>query len=125
MLKMLILCIFASTFKQTFVMDITVQELKERIDEGQALIMIDVREPHEWAMDHLEGVKKISLGALPSQLPDLGDLKDKEVIMICRSGGRSGKATAFMQSQGFEHARNLAGGMLAWKAAIDPGFNVQ
>lgn len=106
-------------------MDINVQELKKRIDAGEALVMIDVREPHEWAMDHLEGVRKISLGTLPKQVADLADLKDKEVIMICRSGGRSGNATAFMKEQGFENARNLAGGMLAWKANVDPTFNVQ
>ncbi len=106
-------------------MDISVQELKKRLDAGESLIMIDVREPHEWEMDHLEGISKISLGVLPGELADMAEKKDQEIIMICRSGGRSGKATAFLKSKGFTQARNLAGGMLAWKANIDPTFNVQ
>ena len=125
LLKTAILCIFVSMFKQQLTMDITVQELKKRIDAGEAPIMIDVREAHEWAMDHLEGVEKISLGILPLKLSDLDAYKDQEIVMICRSGGRSGQATALMRSRGFEGVRNLTGGMLAWKAYIDPGFNVQ
>ena len=105
-------------------MDITVKELKERIDNGTAPVMIDVREPNEWERDHLEGVEKISLGVLPAKLPDLADLKGQEVVMICRSGGRSGRATAFLKQQGFDQVRNLQGGMLAWKAEIDPEFDV-
>ncbi|MEM7658511.1 MAG: rhodanese-like domain-containing protein [Bacteroidota bacterium] len=54
----------------------------------------------------------------------MAELKDKEVVMICRSGGRSGRATAFLKQQGFANARNLQGGMLAWKAEINPEFDV-
>ena len=105
-------------------MDITVNELKQRIDEGTAPVMIDVRNPDEWARQHLEGVEKISLGTIPAKLPDMTDWKDQEVVMICRSGGRSGRATAFLAQQGFSNVRNLTGGMLAWKAEIDPTFDV-
>ena len=106
-------------------MDITVQELKAKIDAGQTPLMIDVREPHEWDMDHLEGVRKISLGILPVQLPGLDEFKDQEIVLICRSGARSARATGLLHSHGFDGARNLVGGMLAWKTYIDPGFNVQ
>ena len=106
-------------------MDITVQELKERIDAGTAPIMIDVRNPHEWDQQHLEGVEKISLPSLPAKINDLADWKDKEVVMICRSGGRSGQATQFLAQQGFSNVRNLTGGMLAWRDNIDPSFDVQ
>lgn len=107
-------------------MDITVKELKERIDQGTAPVMIDVREPYEWENQHLPGVRKISLGTIPAFLPDLtSELKDQEVVMICRSGGRSGRATQFLANQGFSNVRNLQGGMLAWKAEIDPAFNVE
>ncbi|MEL6190473.1 MAG: rhodanese-like domain-containing protein [Bacteroidota bacterium] len=105
-------------------MDISVSELADRLDDGTAPVMIDVREPHEWEQQHLKGVQKISLGTLPAKLAELEDLKDKEVVMICRSGGRSGRATQFMQAQGFSKVRNLAGGMLAWKAEIDETFDV-
>ncbi len=106
-------------------MDINVIELKERIDQDNPPIMIDVREPHEWDMQHLPGVEKVSLGTIPAELDNLRQWKDQEVVLICRSGGRSGKATQFLKQQGFEKARNLTGGMLAWKEHVDPEFNVQ
>lgn len=87
--------------------------------------MIDVREPFEWDRQHLPGVKMISLGMLPQQLDEIADLKDREIVMICRSGRRSANAVAFLSQQGFQHVRNLEGGMLAWKAAIDPDFDVE
>lgn len=137
-LQMGILCISVLTYSLTFYiwsskqkpqlilfMDISVQELKERIDQGDAPIMIDVREPHEWEMQHLEGVQKISLGTLPYKIQDIEEIRDKEVVMICRSGGRSGRATQFLAQQGFTKVRNLTGGMLAWKANIDSDFNVE
>jgi rhodanese-related sulfurtransferase len=105
--------------------DISVQELKERLDQGKAPVMIDVREPFEWERQHLPGVKKISLGTLPSRLPELEALRSQEVVLICRSGGRSGRATEFLRNHGFAQVRNLTGGMLAWKAEIDPEFSVE
>jgi len=105
-------------------MDITVQELKERLDKGEELVLIDVREPYEWEVQHLDGVHKIALGSLPKSLDELQPLKDQEVVMICRSGNRSGRATQFLRQQGFDHARNLKGGMKAWKQHIDPDFEV-
>ncbi|WNJ18820.1 rhodanese-like domain-containing protein [Pontibacter sp. G13] len=104
--------------------DITSRELKERIDAGTAPVMIDVREPHEWDRQHLDGVKTISLSTIPAHLPELEALKGEEVVLICRSGGRSGQATQFLRSKGFSNARNLIGGMLGWKAEIDPEFDV-
>lgn len=106
-------------------MDITVQELKERIDKGESPLMIDVRESFEWDQQHLPGVKMISLGSLPHQLDEIADLKDREIVVICRSGGRSGNAAAYLRQNGFQHVRNLTGGLLAWKAKIDPEFDIE
>lgn len=108
-------------------MDITVKELKERLDAGDAPVMIDVREPHEWEVQHLPGVEKISLGMLgaPEVQEKLRSFGEAEVVFICRSGGRSGQATAFARQRlALVNARNLMGGMLAWKAEIDPSFDV-
>ena len=105
--------------------DISVRELQERIKKGEAPVMIDVREEFEWSMQHLPGVKKISLGNLPEKLDEIGELKGEEVVLICRSGGRSGRATDYLRQQGFSQARNLTGGMLAWKAQVDSAFNVE
>ena len=107
-------------------MDITVQELNDRIKTNDAPIMIDVREPHEWEAQHLDGVEKISLGRFgdPDVQMKLRGYGDKEVVFICRSGGRSGRATQFARQLGLSNARNLLGGMLGWKAEIDPDFDV-
>lgn len=105
-------------------MDISVIELNDRLKAGEKPIMIDVREQHEWDMQHLDNVIKISLGDLPGAVAQLAEHKDKEVIMICRSGGRSGNATNYLRSQGFSNVRNMNGGMLAWKTYVDNTFNV-
>ncbi len=106
-------------------MDITVQELKDRIDAGTAPLMIDVREDHEWNMQHLPGAKKITLGTIPANLSKLAELKEQELVMICRSGKRSGKACRYLQQMGFNQVRNLSGGMLAWRDYIDADFKVR
>lgn len=105
-------------------MDIFVQDLKERMDAGNTPIMIDVRNPHEWETQHLEGVRLISLNDIPTSLEELAPIKDEEIVLICRSGARSGQATQFLRTNGFNNVRNLVGGMMAWKAYIDPTFNV-
>ncbi len=105
--------------------DISVKELKDRIDQGTPPTMIDVREPFEWDIQHLPGVEKISMGDIPNKISDLNALKNQELVLICRSGGRSGRITEYLRRQGFSGARNLTGGMLAWKKEIDPSFDVE
>ncbi|WP_221390483.1 rhodanese-like domain-containing protein [Dyadobacter sp. NIV53] len=95
-------------------MDITVEELKERLDKGEDLNFYDVREEHEYEEDNL-GAILIPLAELPDHLAELEDLKDAEIIIHCRSGARSGKAVKFLESQGFTNARNVTGGILAFR----------
>lgn len=94
--------------------DITVEELKSRIDGGEQLHIIDVREPHEYEEFNI-GAQLIPLGTLPSKLAELESLKDQEIILHCRSGARSGNAKLYMEDSGFTKVRNLLGGMLAWR----------
>lgn len=94
--------------------DITVEELKARIDGGEQLHIIDVREPHEYEEFNI-GAQLIPLGTLPSKLTELESLKDQEIILHCRSGARSGNAKLYMEDSGFTKVRNLLGGMLAWR----------
>jgi rhodanese-related sulfurtransferase len=105
-------------------MDISVQELKERLDEGRAPKIIDVRETWEYENDHIDA-ENIPMGMVPEQLETLSAYKDQELVVCCRSGGRSGNIANFLRSAGFTQVRNLTGGMLAWKANIDPRFNVE
>ena len=95
-------------------MDITVEELKERLDKGEDLNFYDVREEHEYEEDNL-GAILIPLAELPDHLAELEELKDAEIIIHCRSGARSGKAVKFLESQGFTNARNVVGGILAYR----------
>jgi rhodanese-related sulfurtransferase len=94
-------------------MDITVLELKERIEAGEALHFIDVREEHEYEEFNL-GAMLIPLGDLADRLDEIEGWKAEEVIVHCRSGARSGRAKAFLEAEGFENVRNLLGGVLAW-----------
>lgn len=96
-------------------MDITVQELKERLDKGETLNLIDVREPHEYDADNL-GAKLIPLGDLPYQLDELDGLQDEEVIVHCRSGSRSAMAQQILEENGFNNVRNVIGGILAYRS---------
>jgi len=93
--------------------DITVEELKKRLDGGEKLNIIDVREPWEYEEFNIGG-KLVPLGELQGTIDDMDDLMDQEVIVHCRSGARSAAAKDFMVKQGFENVRNLLGGVLAW-----------
>ena len=99
-------------------MDITVQELKERMDKGEQLNLFDVREPHEFEEFNI-GARLIPLGEIPNQLDQLASLKNEEIIVHCRSGARSGNAKLFLMDNGFTIVRNVLGGMLAWRDAFE------
>ncbi|HAS42116.1 MAG TPA: NADH oxidase [Microscillaceae bacterium] len=95
-------------------MDIEVSELKERLDKGEKLHIIDVREEWENEEASIEGSTLVPLGDLPTRLDELENLKGEEVIVHCKSGGRSGRAKQYMTNQGFSNVRNLLGGMDAF-----------
>ena len=94
----------------------TVEELKARIDTGENLLLLDVREPHEHA-DFKIGGTLLPLGQVQiMQVDEIEDWKDKEVIVYCRSGNRSGQACMILEQLGFANVTNLTGGMLDWQA---------
>src|SRR3989442_13639600 len=95
--------------------NITVEEVKQRLDAGEQLHLLDVREPHENAEFNIGGTL-FPLGKIQSmQTEDIEDLKNEEVICYCRSGNRSGMAAMMLEQFGFTNTKNLVGGMLAWK----------
>lgn len=94
--------------------DITVHELKQRIDAQEKLNIIDVREEHEFDVFNI-GATLIPLGELPDRLDEIEQFKDEELIIHCRSGARSGRAKDFLEMQGFTKVRNLLGGMIEWQ----------
>ncbi len=94
---------------------ITVDELKKRMDAGEDVHLVDGREPNENAEFNIGGIL-LPLGEIRNYNTEaIDDLKDKEVILYCRSGNRSGMATQILEQMGFTSAKNLTGGMLAWK----------
>ena len=94
---------------------ITTSELQEKIEAGEAVNLIDVREVAEVEAGHIPGVTHIPLGLLEFRMHELD--KKTPYIMVCRSGGRSGQATAFLESQGFD-VTNMSGGMLEWTGEV-------
>ena len=96
--------------------EITPQEVQERLENGEQLNLIDVRELSEVEAGHIPGIIHIPLSLLEFRTEELD--KTKPYIMVCRSGGRSGKATEFLHSQGF-NATNMNGGMLAWEGEVE------
>jgi rhodanese-related sulfurtransferase len=94
---------------------ITAAELKQRLDAGEKLHIIDVREPHENAEFNIGGFL-LPLGRVQMmQTDDIDSLKDEEVIVYCRSGNRSGQACQILDMAGFKNTKNLVGGMLNWR----------
>jgi len=97
--------------------DMTVEELKQRLDRGDDLFVLDVREPHEYQICNLGGYL-IPLNDLPKRVSELDS--SREIVVHCKMGGRSAKATDFLRQSGFTKVHNLAGGINAWAERVDP-----
>jgi molybdopterin/thiamine biosynthesis adenylyltransferase/rhodanese-related sulfurtransferase/molybdopterin converting factor small subunit len=100
--------------------EITARELKQRLDAGDDLPMIDVREPHEWAICHIDGARLLPLGTLSEHLHELDSART--YVMQCRSGARSAQAISQLRRAGFRRLLNLRGGVLAWAREVDPSL---
>lgn len=95
--------------------DITVSQLKDRLDKGEKFHFLDVREEWEFEEDNI-GAQNIPLGELPHRIEELEEFKNEEIVVHCRSGARSGNAKKFLESKGFSQVRNVPGGILAYRA---------
>ncbi len=97
-------------------MIITASELKQRLNNGETLNIVDVREVYEFEESKIPTAINIPLGNIASQIAELEHLKNEELIMQCRSGQRSGIAQQILMAAGFANVKNLQGGILAWQA---------
>ena len=102
---------------ETGIPEMQVEDLKRRLDAGDNLFVLDVREPHEYQICNIGGYL-IPLGDLPKRVNELDS--SREIVAHCRSGVRSAKAVGFLQQSGFKKVHNLAGGILAWADRVDP-----
>ena len=95
----------------------TVKELKRRRDAGESVFVLDVREPFEYQIAQIGG-HLLPLGELPHRVAELNP--QQEIVVQCKSGGRSQRAAEFLAKNGFTKLHNLAGGITAWSNEIDP-----
>ena len=98
--------------------EITPADVKARLDKGEQLSLIDVREPWEYALCRIDGAKHLPLGVLAANLNTLPDVD--EVICYCHHGMRSLDAATWLRFQGIERAKSLAGGIERWSVEVDP-----
>jgi len=101
---------------------ITPRAAKRRLDRGETLFILDVREPIEIEMSHLPDTMLIPMGQLPSRVGELSGKREEEVVVICHHGIRSQMVTDWLRKQGFKKAKNLEGGIDRWAAEADPSI---
>jgi len=102
--------------------DISVSELKAKLDAGEPLRIIDVREPHEWEIVHIEGAELIPLGDILERMNELDTAEN--LVLQCKTGVRSAKALHTLREAGFRKLKNLKGGVIAWANEIDASLPV-
>ncbi|MFJ7981124.1 rhodanese-like domain-containing protein [Lysinibacillus xylanilyticus] len=95
--------------------EISTKEVQQALEQGRVINLVDVREVDEVESGHIPGIIHIPLGLLEFRMHELN--KNESYVMVCRSGGRSGSATQFLESQGFD-VSNMVGGMLAWSGEV-------
>jgi rhodanese-related sulfurtransferase len=93
-------------------------EIKARLDLGEELLLLDVREPDEVAFCAIPGSVHIPLGQVPGRLHELDP--EREIVVVCHHGARSFQACMFLRARGFGNVYNLDGGIDAWSLSVDP-----
>jgi sulfur-carrier protein adenylyltransferase/sulfurtransferase len=111
---------FCGISKEPEIASVLPKQLDDEIKQGKKVMLLDVREPHEWDIVHIEGSKLIPLGDLPERVNEL-DSAD-EIVVYCHSGGRSARATDFLRGIGYKKVRNLEGGVEGWAVEVDPSL---
>jgi len=98
----------------------TPAELKELLDRGDRMALVDVREPAEWQINRIPGAMLVPLGELPSRLTELP--QTERVVVYCKTGARSAEALALLKQSGFSTAKHLGGGIAAYAKTVDPSM---
>lgn len=102
------------------VRELTPTEFAARAEVKPEPVLLDVREAWELEIARVESALHIPMGELPGRLDELA--KDRDIVVLCRSGGRSAQVVRFLQQQGYSRVWNLAGGVLAWSEQLDPSL---
>ena len=102
--------------------EISAIELAEKLKHGEKIRLVDVREPHELAISHIEGAENLPLGSLAAHLGELDS--SQEIVLFCKSGTRSARALELLVSAGFRRIKNLEGGINAWASVVDESMPI-
>jgi rhodanese-related sulfurtransferase len=100
--------------------EIDVADVKQLRERGEKFLLLDVRNPDEYATAKIDGATLIPMGELQNRLAELEPHKNERIVVHCHHGGRSQRVTMFLRQQGFEDAQNMTGGIDAWSLQIDP-----
>ena len=100
--------------------EIAPSTVKQLLDEGKHLVLLDVREPEEVALVHISGSIHIPMREIPSRLHELDP--DQDIVVYCHHGMRSANVCGFLQQHQFDNVANLTGGIDAWAATVDPSL---
>ena len=100
--------------------DIDVLSVKQMLDREERFVLLDVREPDEFATASIEGTLQIPMRTVPSRLADLEPHRGERIVVHCHHGGRSARVAQWLRDQGFEKVQNMAGGIDAWSQQVDP-----
>ena len=111
---------FCGIRKEPDIASVLPLELSQELKQGKRVMLLDVREPHEWDIVHIDGSKLIPLRDLPERVNELDSAE--EIVAYCHTGGRSARATDFLRSIGYKKVRNLEGGIEAWAVEVDPSM---
>jgi len=102
------------------VREVTVEEVKRKLDAGEQFRFIDVREDHEWEKDHAAGAEHLGRGIIERDIEQVVPDKEAEVVLYCGGGYRSALAADNLQKMGYRHVSSMAGGIRAWREANYP-----
>jgi rhodanese-related sulfurtransferase len=103
------------------VQSISAQELKDKMDTSEDFLLLDVRQQDEYDFVNLDGTL-IPLGQLSQRITEIDAYKDKDVVVMCRTGSRSGQAARILVREGFQNVYNLSGGITGWSRNVDPSM---
>lgn len=106
--------------EQPLTADIDVLSVKKMLDGEERFVLLDVREPDEFATASIEGTLQIPMRTVPSRLADLEPHRGERIVVHCHHGGRSARVAQWLREQGFEKVQNMAGGIEAWSQQVDP-----
>ncbi len=100
--------------------EITASDLKKKIDQGEDFLLLDVREQKEYEIARIPGSTLLPLSIIQQRVSELEEMKDREIVVHCKLGGRSMQACQYLETLGFRNLVNLAGGITAWSEQVDP-----